>query len=274
MYFPAMIIMTLTLFSLTKLISIIYKTSLLKKDLIASRNFGGKIDFLLNKLNLENASYIVKSDKPFAFCFGILNPKIYISTEILSIMTQNELEAILLHEKYHLKHHDALITIIISLTKSLLPFFPIISDFSRNYQIEQEIQADKNALVALHEKKFILSVMEKLLKYPAVSFDFVSGVGSEETLEPRIKSILLKDFKYKTYKKTNVILSLLLFLAFFLTLISPVSAVEVHNSKQDLMVLCVNGSCENSCNISPKSKIGSVKESVNQNASYNFSHAF
>ena len=43
---------------------------------------------LLKKLNLENKVIVLRNDKPVAYCFGIINPKIYISIGLLCLVNR------------------------------------------------------------------------------------------------------------------------------------------------------------------------------------------
>ena len=87
----------------------------------------------------------IQSEKPFAFCFGIRSPKIYVSSALISLFTKDEFETILCHEKHHLESRDALTLLVAHMVESLFPFFPLLSDLIMAYRTEREMLADRAA---------------------------------------------------------------------------------------------------------------------------------
>ncbi len=257
-YLPVIILSIITLFSITKFIFILYRTLRFRQRVIANQKFNKELNLLLKELNLQDKGYVVKGGKPFAFCLGIINPKIYISTKMLSLMNKNELAAVLIHEKYHLEHRDTFIMLILSIAKSLFPFFPAFSDFSRNYHIEQEIKADHKALKSLGDKRPILSVMKKLLKYPNIAIDFAPAVFDNDTLEPRIKALINKDFKFKKFGRINLAVSILFVFAMFLAFLTPVRAIELHDQKQEIVMICTDNNHKEKPHLQKESDISNA----------------
>lgn len=52
---------------------------------------------LLIKYNILDKVIIYKNSEPEAYCIGLFKPKIYISSQLVKIMDENELESILIH---------------------------------------------------------------------------------------------------------------------------------------------------------------------------------
>ena len=209
-------------------------------------------------------------NKPFAFCLGIRNPVIYISTKTVKIMKKSELKAILLHEKYHLQKRDGMIMLIASLTKLVFPFFPLISDLIERYKLEREVKADKE-VVSIAGKGTLVSVLTKLLTFPNVPMLTASAIADSETVESRIKSILYKqDLKLK-YKKINVFISLTSLVLFTLFLVIPVQATELNIDNKNTMMVCVNDKdCVIRCRENTHLINQKIDSSYRQNISYPF----
>lgn len=184
---------------------------------------------LVNKHGLAGKVYLAKSKNPFAVCAGVGNPKIYISTALVDSLTTGEVEAVLLHEKYHLDNRDSLIMLIASITQSLLPLFPIISDLLANYRIDREIKADREAIKKIGSAKPIISVLTKLLMTEFPSLAALPSLANKDTLEPRIKALVSKDLSFRKFNKVRVFVSVLSFLILVVIAISPVQALP----KQD-----------------------------------------
>lgn len=231
-----------------KLIVTFMRVHYLKRKLVVSSILYEKIRLTNQKYQLKDKTIVIRDNKPFAFCFGLVHPKIYISTATLAIATRQELEAILIHERYHLQKNDPIIVLLISTVKSLFPFIPLFSDFLKSFQIEQELKADQEVIRVVGSAKPILSILKKLLQTSSHAPAFAPAFASRETLEPRIKALVSKDFTFKKYAVTNMIISFISLIFLAAAVYSPVQAVDIHNKQFDSVLLCVSGKeCINAC---------------------------
>lgn len=203
---------------------------------------------LISRLGLQNKAILVKSDKQFAFCLGVRTPKIYFSTGLLSQLSIKELEAVLRHEQYHLEKHDTFTMIIASVAHSLFPFFPLIGDFIKKYRIEREIEADKFAVYKTGDKYSLISALKKLLAFPTVETVAVAAIADQDTLEPRIYSLINKPYIRKQFRLRHLFITLFSSLVLATILVMPVHAKELHHKEYDVMMLCsAGGECMQSC---------------------------
>jgi beta-lactamase regulating signal transducer with metallopeptidase domain len=205
---------------------------------------------ILEKLSLTGKVIVMDRSKPQAFCFGITNPKIYVSTGMIRLMNMNELEAILRHEKSHLRHKDALTLFLASMIQSLFPFFPVISDFVRIYRTDREINADSEAIEGMTENTSITEVLKKLLRYePMPHLAFIPDIISEESLEARIHSLHASNRRHNKISLRNLGLSAISFLILIGLIVTPVRAIEIHEAGGDAVVLCSDNAdnCEMVC---------------------------
>ncbi len=203
---------------------------------------------LLKKIHLIDKVVMVQNNKPFAFCFGIRSPKIYISTKLVSLVTLSELKTILLHEQYHLEHHDALTLLVANITASLFPFFPLFSDLITSYRTEREILADKAAIKG-NSHKHLISIFKKLLQYePDYAYSVVPALADPQTLDARIRSLVHGVHYQQTVILKNILISLFSLGIIALFIMTPVNAVELHESGHDAVFLCSNAqSCVSYC---------------------------
>ncbi len=221
---------------------------LLKRKLIRYSSKKFQLKSIIKRHSLQNKVYLIENSRTFAFCFGILNPKIYISTHLLSLMTEKEIEAVILHEKYHLDHRDSLTMLIATVLQHLFPFFPLLSDLVRNYKIEREIEADHQAIQTLGNAQPVTTVLKKLLCIPTLTLPTVSALAEYETLRPRIKAIIGEQYSYVQFSKLKMIISFSAVVVIISMLVVPVHAMEIHNPKQDVMMVCLQGEgCVTAC---------------------------
>lgn len=250
-YLGAILFMLLFIFLLIAVIKIFVlyiKVQLFRKKLIKNLKSNEDFIMLLEKLTLINKTHLIESEKQFAFCLGVRRPKIYISTNLVNALTIQELEAVLRHERCHLNNRDTLTMLIASIGESLLPFFPLFSDFLKNFRIEKEIRADAEAIKGQGSEKSLISVIKKLLMLPSVAISTVPAIADHDTLEPRIRAIVKKDLRFKQFRVKNILISAASILVMSILTLAPVQAVEIRNQGEDVMIICpYDDTCLNGC---------------------------
>ena len=101
------------------------------------------------------------------FCMGWLQPRIVISTGLLTQVSVTELTAILAHEQWHQQRRDPLRLLFMHLLRTVLYPFPIIHDLHRSFLTQIEIEADA-AAVECSGRPALASALYKLLTLPAL----------------------------------------------------------------------------------------------------------
>ncbi|WP_213524530.1 M56 family metallopeptidase [Paenibacillus sp. J31TS4] len=168
----------------------------------------------------EQTKIIVIKDSSFvAMSYGILKPKILISTYVLSKFTEVEIEAILHHEVYHCKsRHPFQMNMLTFLSKGLA-FVPVIKDLSRYYSIWAELLADRYAINRMNSEVPIGKVLLSLVKG---NTNHAVGAGTHfanEAVNYRIKQIIDPSSDLRiviTTEKTVIISAVVLVLKFLL----------------------------------------------------------
>ncbi len=227
--FIILILSFIVLASIFKFLIVIINMSLLRKKLNK------------NILNVNSNYITINSQKPFAFCFGIIKPKIYVSKKLVQILSKSEFRSVLLHEKYHLQKHDTLTLLIATVVESLTPHVPLFKDIIKNYKIERELMADKSAILELGSSNPLISALKKLLKYESqIDFVGVPAIADIDTLEPRIKRLVNNEHFIKKFKFKNIIISLLSIIFLVILALVPVNTLEIHAMNSDSIILCVD----------------------------------
>jgi beta-lactamase regulating signal transducer with metallopeptidase domain len=224
--------------ALAKVLIVVIKSHRLKQHLVKHSTYSKGVSDLLKKLKIFNNTYIIKSNKPFAFCLGVVNSNIYISSSLLKLLTKEELEIVLRHEKYHLENRDSLIMVLVSFVTTLLPFLPILSDFMRNYRIERELRADGEAIKEV-SKHHLISVLKKLLDFtPSKGMALAPAIFEHDTLEPRITAITGHNASgFRKYRVRNLIISLIFLSLIMFAAVGPVHAMHIHSDNSHLIML-------------------------------------
>jgi Zn-dependent protease with chaperone function len=244
---PFVFLFFILIVSFIKFFVLNLKVQVLKYKLKDSITINRDTENLLKRLGLKDKAVLVKADKQFAFCLGVRNPKIYFSTGLLSNLTIKELEAVLRHEQYHLENHDTFTMIVASVANSLFPFFPLVSDLIKKYRIDREIEADKFAVSKIGDQYPLISALKKLLAFPTIEIVAVAAIADHDTLEPRIYSLVNKPYIRRQFRIRHLLITLFSSIVLATVMVIPVHAKELHHEEHDVMMLCTDGACMNSC---------------------------
>lgn len=231
------VISVLFSFIFLKIFFALYRINNLKKNVVSSNNIPSVLKKQMEKYTLKKHVYLIEDIEMYAFCFGILHPKIYISTMLLKHISSKELEAILLHEKYHVDHKDSLRNILIYISKMIFAFFPFVSDLGESYKIRSEILADKAATDILGDTKPLLSVLRKMIS--ASTFPSIAVAAlADEALEYRIRTLITNEPYKKKFPLNNVVLSIFSFTILASVILSPTEKTEVCLTGTNCSVWC------------------------------------
>ena len=264
--------------SIIKFVLLNIKVQVLKFKLRGNIATHESTNKLVSRLGLQDKAILVKSDKQFAFCLGVRTPKIYFSTGLVSRLSLKELEAVLRHEQYHLENHDTFTMIVASVAHSLFPFFPLVGDLIKKYRIEREIEADKFAVSKTSNQHNLISALKKLLAFPTVEMMAVAAIADQDTLEPRIYSLINKPYLRRQFRLRHLAITLFSSLILAGIVVMPVHAKELHHEQHDVMMLCTEGECMNSCTSEKNldklySEIPATRSSHAENASHSYTPA-
>ncbi|RJR31490.1 M56 family peptidase [Candidatus Parcubacteria bacterium] len=126
------------------------------------RPISRKLDQEAKKLGLENRIIEINGGKPVIFSFGYFHPSICISSILADKLEAEELRAVLLHEKHHLKNHEPLKILAVKVI-SLLPLWGI-KELGLEYLAMSEIIADGMATENFQNKRPLARALCKYLK--------------------------------------------------------------------------------------------------------------
>jgi len=90
----------------------------------------------------------VADPRPFAYCSGLLRPQVWISTGALARLRDDELEAVLRHEGYHLRHRDPAGILVARFLAGTFFLFPLVRAQAERFEVAKELDADRDALRA------------------------------------------------------------------------------------------------------------------------------
>jgi Zn-dependent protease with chaperone function len=92
---------------------------------------------------------VLASDGVHAFCTGLLRPRVYVSAGAVRRLGDDELAAVIAHERMHRVRRDPLRIVTTRLLGEALFFVPPVRLLARRYDTLAEIAADDHALAAV-----------------------------------------------------------------------------------------------------------------------------
>jgi len=102
-------------------------------------------------------------DRTFlALAMGIFRPKILLSTHVLDCFTEQEVEAILLHEWHHCKNRDPLKLFLVILFTDSMKYVPVLKGLAHHYKVWRELLADRFVIHRMGSAYELGSVLLKL----------------------------------------------------------------------------------------------------------------
>ena len=235
--------------ALLKVIVVLFKTILYKRRLIIEK-IPIRVLKLTDKYELVDKVKIILDRKPLAFCLGFFQPKIYLSTGLIKLMNGPELEAIILHEKYHLLKKDNIFLSTANFIKQLFFPFPILTDYFDSLIKMKEIKADRYGVILLGRKQPIISAFKKLLNFDnkdSYLLNYSSAFTNDQHFENRIHALFGKKSFSFSFMPRNVLISLFSFIILSGFFFSPWQKTQANNQNQKPFVCLKNTDCSKHC---------------------------
>ena len=133
----------------------------------------------------------VADERAFAFCYGVLKPRVCVSSGLVDLLSPVELHAVLLHERHHLMSRDPLKVLTSRALGTGLFFLPAAHDLRDRYLVGKEIAADASAAEAVNSELPLASALLKLLCQGDQGLpSTVAAIGAFNVTEERIQRIL------------------------------------------------------------------------------------
>jgi Zn-dependent protease with chaperone function len=152
------------------------------------------LERLSRRLGLRGRLDLVDVVAPIAFCYGYLRPRVLVSTGLAELLPASELEALLLHEREHLRQCDPLKIAFGKLLVSTVLFVPLVGALYRRYLVEKELAADSAAVVEQGSSTNLTAALVRLLDH-GFPHRPPLGAGVGEALETRIDALLGDDVR-------------------------------------------------------------------------------
>ncbi|MCL4301546.1 MAG: M56 family metallopeptidase [Anaerolineae bacterium] len=153
-----------------------------------------------NGLAVEDIVFLNLSSA-HAFCLGFWRPRIWLTAGVINLLTDEELAAVLAHEAYHYRQRDPLRLMIGRTLKAAFFFLPLVSDLAQAAELQQEVAADRAAVIHLGSDLPLLCTLQKLLRYGFGATLPVAAYTPFNVTEARLRRLLYPPapFRWRSY---------------------------------------------------------------------------
>ena len=142
-------------------------------------------------LDLDGRIDVVTDERPFSFCYWFVRPRICLSTALVDRLDEEELRAVLHHERYHLRQRDPLRQVVARYFAAGLYVVPVVDELLTFHTLQKEIEADQEAVRASGDVRSLASALYKLLPdADDVSLGLLVPVSSLSVTEARIDQLV------------------------------------------------------------------------------------
>jgi Zn-dependent protease with chaperone function len=132
---------------------------------------------------------LVDSQEPFSFAYGVLATRVAVSRGLFDKVSAAELDAVLAHERYHVRNWDPLKVFVARLMGRALFFLPVLAEFRNRYVAGRELAADRRALRAYGERP-LAGALYKVVSGPLWSeLGAAAAIGGPQHLDARIAQL-------------------------------------------------------------------------------------
>ncbi|HZP95013.1 MAG TPA: M56 family metallopeptidase [Candidatus Limnocylindria bacterium] len=105
-----------------------------------------RVEAVARGLGLVGRIDVVADPRPFSFCYWFRSPRVCISSALVRRLSDDELRAVLVHERYHLRHRDPLRLVIARYFAAGLYVVPVVEELAAFYAMQKEIAADDDVV--------------------------------------------------------------------------------------------------------------------------------
>lgn len=112
---------------------------------------------------------IVEAPRPFAFAYGWLRPQICLSTGMIALLDEAELEAVLHHEGWHVARRDPLRLLLVQTIGAALGAIPEIRRLVHSCVLAMEVAADDHVVTEMGHPRALASALTKSVLPPTAT---------------------------------------------------------------------------------------------------------
>lgn len=141
------------------------------------------------RLGLQHRVTRIEDHAAYALTAGFLRPQIYVSSGLLDLLKEDEVEAVLWHEFYHVLQRDPLRRLIGRALRRALFFLPVAADLWARHVTAAELAADCRVVAAQGRDSLARALLKIIDSEPQLG-SLASEVGVTSIFDLRVAQLL------------------------------------------------------------------------------------
>ncbi len=134
---------------------------------------------------------VVAEERPFAFTYWFARPRVCVSTGLIERLGDDEVRAVLSHERYHLARRDPLRIVLARYFAAALYVVPVVDDLVAHYAMLKEVAADADAVRAQGSVRPLARALYRLMPHAdEMDLGLLTPVGGLTVTEARIDQLV------------------------------------------------------------------------------------
>ena len=172
----------------------------LGRQIASSRRLGRRVSRLARRppaeldeqarsVGLRRRLAVIDCGEPFSFAYGAFRPRVVVSQGLVDTAGPEELRAVLVHERYHVRNLDPLKVVLARALASTFFLLPLLHVLQERYLAGRELAADRRALRACG-RHTLASALLKVVRGPDwPELGTAAAIGGPELLEARVAQL-------------------------------------------------------------------------------------
>jgi Zn-dependent protease with chaperone function len=149
----------------------------------------GEVDRAARRAGLAGRVVLVDSDEAFSFTYGAATPRVAISHGLVAATSPRELDAVLEHERYHVRNLDPLKVLLARALPATFFYLPALRELRARYIAGRELAADRRALESCGREP-LAGALLKVVRGPRwPELGAAAAIGGPDLLDVRVAQL-------------------------------------------------------------------------------------
>jgi Zn-dependent protease with chaperone function len=147
------------------------------------------LDRAARRAGLAGRVVLVDSEDPFSFTYGAVTPRVAVSRGLVAATSPRELEAVLEHERYHVRNLDPLKVLLARALPATFFYLPALRELRGRYIAGRELAADRRAIERCGREP-LAGALFKVVRGPRwPELGTAAAIGGPELLDVRVEQL-------------------------------------------------------------------------------------
>ena len=132
---------------------------------------------------------LIEAAEPCSFTYGVTRPRVAVSTGLLERVDDDELAAVLAHERYHVSNWDPAKVFLTRTLPRVFPYLPVLDALHDRYLTSRELAADRRAIEQCGARSLTSALLKVVAGPEWADLRAAAAIGGDEALDARITQL-------------------------------------------------------------------------------------